>query len=45
MNAFLEKGGVCPIRNEFLRLHEFVLMTGFEAFRVVKDELVVAAEN
>ena len=45
MNAFLEKGGVSPIRNEFLRLHEFVFVTSLEAFRVVKDELVVAAEN
>ena len=45
MNAFLQEGGVCPILNEFLHLHEFVFMTGLEAFRVVKDEPVVAAEN
>ena len=45
MNAFLEKGGLFPIHNEILHLHEFVFMTGHEAFRVVKDELVVAAEN
>ena len=45
MNAFLEKGGVCPIRNELLRLLEFICMTGLKAFRVVEDKLVVAAEN
>ena len=45
MNAFLEKGGVCPIGDELLRLHELVFMTGLEAFRVVKDKLVVAAED
>ena len=45
MNAFLEKGSVCPIRNELLHLYEFVFMTSLETFRVVKDELVVAAED